>query len=101
MFLLLLYMETKLKDLLNALGGFISSSYNNSYKIDYYEHGNTCVSYNSLIGIFIQRKGYFFTKYHDYSRTTLKHCKKWCGMTVEERRNLIKSNPEKYISDYD
>jgi hypothetical protein len=94
-------METKLKDLLNNLGKYISSSYNNSYKIDYYEHGNTCVSYNSLIGVFIKGKGYFFTKYHDYSKTTLKHCKKWCGMTVSERRKLIELDSSKYISDYD
>ena len=54
-----------------------------------YENGNTFLSYGTLIGAQVAGRLYL-TWYHDYSRTTSKYTKQWCGLSLEERRKGLK-----------
>ena len=95
-------METKLKELIDKLDGYKYTSHpSKNLYIEYYSNGSVCKSYNAIIGFFINKEGYYFTRFHNYSKTTQKHCKQWCGMSASDRDKMIKSNPSRFISDYD
>ena len=64
----------------NRSGNAVCNQYNLVY-----ENGRIMQSYNSLIGIYIDGK-YYFSKKHDYSKTTSTHCSTWCGYGINERR---------------
>lgn len=54
-----------------------------------YENGNIFQSYDSVIGAKINGTLYLNNK-HDYSNTTCGYCKRWTGLTAQERRKGLK-----------
>lgn len=63
-----------------------------------FQNGVVFQSYNALVGARINGRLYF-SGYHDYSNTTSRHTKAWCGYTAEERRKGLEDGTFTLIED--
>lgn len=86
-------------EILGKLGNLVkvsnltNSNYNkvaNQFEI-IFENGKVFQSYAALVAVWMGGKWYFSEYYHDYSRTTAKHCTSYCGYSTNERRQLMNS----------
>ena len=55
-----------------------------------YELGQIFMSYGTPIGVCVDGH-YWFSFAHDFSRTTMEYCARWCGFGVKTRRQMLKS----------
>lgn len=63
-----------------------------------FDNGSLFYSYGTLIGAMVKGK-FYFTKYHDYSRTTSKWCTRWCGLGTKVRRDFLDHGIAVFIED--
>lgn len=61
-----------------------------------FEHGFMLQSYSSIVAVKVYGMPWIFGAHHDYSATTNRHMKEFCGYTAQERRDMIESD-EAYI----
>lgn len=61
-----------------------------------FEHGFMLQSYSSIVAVKVYGMPWIFGARHDYSATTNRHMKEFCGYTAQERRDMIESG-EAYI----
>lgn len=59
----------------------------NQYEV-IFENGNIFQSYDTLIGARVNGKLYL-TDDHNYSTTTAKYCRVWCGYDTKERQERL------------
>lgn len=89
----------KHKELKSLLGEYLyTKKLITNQEVLYYKNGTEFRSYNTFIGAKIGEQ-YYFSGWHDYSRTTEKWCKAWCGITKSQRNAMIKSGKAIYIED--
>lgn len=84
-----------MNQLMEKLGNFISvknlpsrdgqSMAPNQFELKF-QHGKVFQSYDSFIGASMNGE-FYFTNKHDYSNTTSRHCKEWCGIDTKSRRS--------------
>lgn len=97
--------KAKIQEIKDKLGKFIKvepiilprsgEAVRNQYKVRF-ENGNLYQSYDTLIGIRTGGKLYL-TRSHEYSTTTSKYCREWCGYSGEERRKGLESGKFVYL----
>lgn len=94
----------ELQNLLGAFNRVENAPSRNGYStapnqfIVKYDNGEVFQSYKSLIGARINGH-YYFTKDHNYSQTTSKHCKAWCGYGSNERKHGLEDGTFTMITD--
>lgn len=71
----------------------LDTKYGNPSRENYvaeYELGQIFMSYGLPIGVCVDGH-YWFSFGHDFSRTTMEYCLRWCGFGVKTRRQMLKS----------
>ena len=93
----------KLADLMVSLGAFksVRNLDNRNQFVIEFAGGEIFQSYRTVCGVRIWGEGLGFSDAHDYSRTTAKHCKLWCGKDTETRRRMLKDGTAFLVTDID
>ena len=87
-----------LSDVLNRLGDYKDSHYpssRNNVRWRNYEYGKALQSYSTIMAVQILGVYFFHKEDWTYSRTTCKHLRDWCGMTLKEIRSYCKQHPDR------
>lgn len=85
--------KIKMTSVMRKLGAFkeVSNFMNKNQFELRFDHGSVLQSYSSIVAVKVFGMPWAFGADHDYSNTTNKHVKAFCGMTAQERRDAIES----------
>ena len=68
--------------------------------IVYFTNGIVYTSYDAVVAIYLFGEGYYYTKYHDYSRTTNLHLLMMISYSKQERIKALADGNAVFIEDY-
>ena len=93
--------KVKLADVMEKLGAFksVRNLDNRNQFVIEFAGGEIFQSYKTVCGVRIWGEGLGFSDAHDYSRTTAKHCKLWCGKDTATRRAMLKDGRAFMVED--
>lgn len=75
---------------LGAFKGVSNFINKNQFELTF-ENGRVLQSYSSIVAVKVFGMPWMFGSDHDYSNTTNRHVKAFCGMSVQDRRAAIES----------